>query len=409
MNKYFQVALTTLTLSFSAYAEGLPSLPKDAACNLFDLPKNVSTVVTFNDYFNKDKTQEKFETIAHNVTDLYTDMVKELGGNLKVTMLWDSNENNAYASKFQSNWEVIFHGGLFKDRRVTEDGFALTVCHELGHLLGGAPFKLGQETSAEGQADYWATSVCIKKYFETYPKAVTINDGPAKKSCDAKFASNLTDLNTCYRATQAGLSLATFLGNASEGKTPSFNNPDRSAPPITNQMHPLSQCRLDTYLAGSTCILEDTSVAFEEKLLTDKLITDYRCDEVIDGQISKVEKRPKCWFNELNNSVFANYEPKINVKTLFGYAKGKIYLSYYNHLPGVYKITLKNDSFSGAYVDIINGEHTATLPAAGEIHNIPIDYKFKRNTREPQKLGLVVERDGVVILKMDNAVVFQPK
>lgn len=381
------------------------------SCSLFNVPsqKGLSEIISYRDYYSSDKTQEKFETIAHNVANLYTDTVKELGGNLKVTLFWDSNEVNAFAMKLRSDWEVILHGGLYKDRRVTDDGYALTVCHEIGHFLGGAPFKLGQETSAEGQADYWATSVCMKKYFEAYPKEVTLKDGPAKKSCDSKFANSPVGLNTCYRATEAGLSLATFLGQVSEGKTPNYATPDRSVPLITNQMHPLSQCRLDTYLAGTLCSLEDVSVSFEEKLLSKKMITDYRCSEVIEGKTTLVEKRPKCWFNELNNSAFANYESKVDVKTLLGYAKGKIYLSYYNHLPGKYKIKLTNDSFSGAYVSIKNGEVTTSLPAAGAIHNIPIDYQFKRKTRDPQKLVLIVEHEGKVILKMDGAVIFQPK
>ena len=46
------------------------------------------------------------------------------------------------------------------------------ICHEVGHHLGGAPFmpKYYEDYylfrgSSEGQADYYATSNCLKKWF----------------------------------------------------------------------------------------------------------------------------------------------------------------------------------------------------------------------------------------------------
>lgn len=405
MKKTLLATCMAMTFIFNTSA----SEHADARCNLFKNAVTDNESISFNNFYNKDKTKEKFEQIAGRVVSLYSDTVKELGGNLKLTLLWDSNELNAYAQKDQTNWEVIFHGALYKDRRITDDGFALTVCHEIGHLLGGAPFKLGQNTSAEGQADFWASSVCIKKYFQQYPTEVAIKDGTAKKSCDAKYAGDKEAQKICYRGTQAGLSLALFVGLASEGRAPNFDFPDKRTPLITNQLHPNSQCRLDTFLSGSLCVLEDTSVAFEEKLLTDKLITDYRCTETVDGQLVQLEKRPKCWFNELNNSVFANYEAKVDAKGLFSFTKGKIYISYFNHLPGEYKIKLVNDNFSGAYVKISTGEYVTNLPASGEVNNLVFEYNFIRNTHSEQKFVLIVEHDGKVILKQDAGVILKPK
>lgn len=406
MKKTLLATCLAMTFIFNASASQLT----DAHCSLFKNALTDDDSISFNHFYNKDKTKEKFEQISGRIVSLYSDMVKELGGNLKLTLLWDSEELNAYAQKNATNWEVIFHGALYKDRRITDDAFALTVCHELGHLLGGAPFKLGQNTSAEAQADFWASSVCLKKYFEEYPAEVTIKDGKAKKSCDARYTGDTQAQKVCYRSTEAGFSLAQFVRLASEIKSlpPSYEFPDKQTPLITNQLHPTSQCRLDTFLAGSLCVLEDTSVAFEEKLLTDKLITDYRCTETVNGQLVQLEKRPKCWFNELNNSVFANYEAKVDAKGIFSFNKGKIYISYFNHLPGVYKIKLVNDNFSGAYVKISTPEYVTTLPASGEVNNLMFEYKFIRNTHEQQKFVLVVEHDGKVILKQDGAVILRP-
>ena len=78
---------------------------------------------------------------------------------------------NAFAKQGASTWEVHMYGGLARHQAVTADGFALVVCHELGHHLGGAPQKVDwfgrlRWASNEGQADYWGTAKCFRKLLE---------------------------------------------------------------------------------------------------------------------------------------------------------------------------------------------------------------------------------------------------
>lgn len=404
MKKVLLTTLIALTTAFQADAHD---------CNMFDnlmpskLPskKSVSETVSYGDFFNTSKTPAKFEQFTNRIVSLYADTIKELGGNLKTEFLWESTELNAYADKNKSDWRIVFHGALYRDKRVTDDGFIMTVCHELGHLLGGAPFKLGKETSAEGQADYWASTVCAKKYFTEFPEEVVMSNGFVRDQCAKKYVNDIPAQKICYRTTMAGYSLASFLGMQTEGTQPRFENPDKHVVDVTDQLHPLAQCRLDTFLAGSLCDLEDSSITFEEKILGDKLTTDFKCTETVEGQLVLVDKRPKCWFNEINNSVFAKFEKKVKAKTLVGgLQSGHVYIDYYNHLPGEYKIRLEPETFSAAYINVTTPAYVKTLPAASSVNNLLFEYKFTRTGKKDIKLNLIVEYKGAVILKRVGAI-----
>lgn len=396
-----------IVLTCMIFSTALSAHTKD--CNLFDgvkPPSNkVKNTVSYGDFYNISKTPAKFEQFTNRIVSLYSDTIKELGGNLKTEFLWESTELNAYAEKNKSNWKIVFHGALYRDKRVSDDGFIMTVCHELGHLLGGAPFKLGHETSAEGQADYWASTVCAKKYFTEFPAEVVMSNGFVRDQCSKKYEDDISAQKICYRTTMAGYSLASFLGLQTEGKQPRFETPDKHVLDVTDQLHPLAQCRLDTFLAGSLCDLEDSSITFEEKILGDKLTTDFKCTETVDGQLVQVDKRPKCWFNEINNSVFAKYEQKVKAKKLIGGLQaGHIYIDYDNHLPGEYKIKLEPETFSAAYIKVTTPPYVQTLAAASGVNNLRFDYKFIRTGKKEIKLNLIVEYKGAVILKRVGAI-----
>ncbi len=80
-----------------------------------------------------------------------------------------SPENLGGASRNQGKATLMIGSDYFfgnsKDQ-LNLDQFLFIYCHELGHFVGGAPYKKnhGSEwASTEGQADYWATSVCLRK------------------------------------------------------------------------------------------------------------------------------------------------------------------------------------------------------------------------------------------------------
>lgn len=69
---------------------------------------------------------------------------------------------------YGNNHHVInIFGGVIDLPQMSIDGLATVICHEIGHGLGGAPYD-HEGSSVEGQCDYYATSICLQKIFETY-------------------------------------------------------------------------------------------------------------------------------------------------------------------------------------------------------------------------------------------------
>ena len=151
-------------------------------------------------------------------------------------------------------------GGLARHQEITPDGFALVVCHELGHHIGGAPKKASWYStwaSNEGQSDYFATLKCLRKTFRNDDNATIISKmtipAAVKTTCEAQF-TNVEDQAICQRGAMAGMSTARlFQALRNQTTAPDFTTPDTAVATRTDDAHPATQCRLDTYYAGAIC------------------------------------------------------------------------------------------------------------------------------------------------------------
>lgn len=79
-------------------------------------------------------------------------------------------ESPYFGAGMRNQKEMMILGGTTRVKGMTKDAYATIICHELGHVLGGAPYQTinGVEwSSAEGQADFFAARVCLPKYFQT--------------------------------------------------------------------------------------------------------------------------------------------------------------------------------------------------------------------------------------------------
>lgn len=199
-----------------------------------------------------------FNKICDTIIALWQPLAESHGAKLTVEKNWKDSTVNAYASQSGKNWKVAMFGGLARRPEITPDGFAMVVCHELGHHFGGFSFYGNMDwAAAEGQSDYFATQVCAREVFK---KSVNFNrrfraDVPAvvKQRCDASW-SNPVDQDICYRASAAGYSLANLLATiGGGGATPKFETPDPRVVTQTSTSHPAAQCRLDTYFSGALC------------------------------------------------------------------------------------------------------------------------------------------------------------
>jgi hypothetical protein len=225
--------------------------------------------------------EQNFHQIIGRAVGLYTDLAREQDRNLVVKVLdWQFPYFSAWARYEEQDdlYTVNFWGGFARIPGMTERGFALTVCHELGHILGGAPFhkiKDSEMMSAEGQSDYFASALCLKRYHYNFPfPKETDLDPYAAAKCFEKFKDE-DQQDFCFQTAKAGSDLSVVLAFIASKDVPQFETPQSLVVEETlYNSYPHIQCRLDTYLAGALSTY------------------DANLDTIIESQ----DMRPKCWF-----------------------------------------------------------------------------------------------------------------
>jgi hypothetical protein len=195
---------------------------------------------------------------------------------------WQSKIVNIYAKKEKvpwNKWTIEVNGALARRVELSKDGFYLALCHEIGHLVGGYPFRDYTQMATEGQADYYAAHVCARKIFGAMEKKKPLIKVDIKiEICDKNF-DTVFEKNVCYRTILAAKSLATTMYIAMrQTRAPEIGQPDTYKVNLTYQLHSPAQCRLDTYIAGVMC----------DKPWDDKRIpTEHN---------AVCRNRPSCWY-----------------------------------------------------------------------------------------------------------------
>lgn len=209
-------------------------------------------------YFNG-ISQEVFNSVLDRVNAVYQPIFSAQGLSFVINRLWTDETINASAQPDPMNQRrriINMYGGLARHETITMDGFYLVACHEAGHHLGGAPKIMGW-ASNEGQSDYFATTKCLRKIFlnDNNTSIIAGKTIPAtlRAKCSDSFSAP-NDVAICIRITLAGYSVANLFKVLSRGtQEPSIDTPDTSTVMRTNDRHPATQCRLDTYFQGSIC------------------------------------------------------------------------------------------------------------------------------------------------------------
>lgn len=236
-------------------------------------------------------SQNQFNSAISRVQAIYAPEVSSMGGKLVIVREWEDGQVNAFASREGKNWKVHMTGGLARHEAITPDALALVVCHEIGHHIGGAPKKTSWNgwSSAEGQADYFASLKCLRRVFlnDDNAKIVKAMNPPAEltRACLKSHGKKERDL--CVRIGMAGLSVAKLFQDLSGDKEPSFTTPDKSAVKVTYDRHPATQCRLDTFFQGALC----------EKSMNESVSQSDEVQGTCHASLGdKVGLRPLCWF-----------------------------------------------------------------------------------------------------------------
>lgn len=238
-------------------------------------------------------TQDEFNAVMERAERIYAPIMLAEGGVLKLNRLWTDATVNASATRSGNTWVLNMYGGLARHAATNFEGMALVVCHEIGHHIGGAP-KIASWFSSwatnEGGSDYFATSKCLRKLFaEDDNKAIVASaqlDPTAQTLCGQQFTNEVDQL-LCLRTSMAGQSVANlFQALRNDKVAPNYATPDAKVVKKTNDNHPDTQCRLDTYLAGFACQVDANS-----KLSN----SDYREGTCYTPRDTS-GVRPLCWF-----------------------------------------------------------------------------------------------------------------
>ncbi len=237
-------------------------------------------------------TEGQFNAVISKVEKIYAPVVSNMGAKLVIERLWTAEKVNAAAMRLQPKvWTVEMYGGLARHSSVTADGFALVLCHELGHHIGGAPkYKnlMKPWASSEGQSDYFATLKCLRHVFLNDNNEAIVKRlvAPEALVSACKKNHNKEDAYICIRSGMAGASVAALFSSMGRSKAASFSTPDTSVVESNLDAHPATQCRLDTFFQGSIC-----EVAFNEDVSQKDEIRG-TC-HAANGH--KTGLRPRCW------------------------------------------------------------------------------------------------------------------
>lgn len=245
-------------------------------------------------------TETQFNKLIDKVLAVYrTEIEIENKIKLKVERYWSDGTVNAYAKQpGDGTWVVAMFGGLARHTEITDDAFLTVICHELGHHIGGAPKKRGLFASTwasnEGQADYFGVMKCLRRVFEKERNIEIARrlKAPAivKLKCANQFVS-LEERAICERSSVAGLALGRFFRSLSKDVAKvDFSTPDKAMVTVTNDNHPASQCRVDTYYQASLC---DRSTA------EDVSQTDAHAGVCSKRNGDEIGLRPSCWYKEI--------------------------------------------------------------------------------------------------------------
>lgn len=266
-----------------------------APVNTLQIPENA--------YWGGGITKKEFKEVIQRIGDYYRPIIEAQGGDLVINDNWQASTVNASAEQEEGKWILNMFGGLARHKLMTKDAFAMVMCHEVGHHLGGFPlYKPNYWASNEGQSDYFAVTKCFRRVFgnDNHDWILTIMTIPelVKEKCAISFSNPQENL-LCQRESMAGLQVARFLDDLRHfipnDQGPifeiTFEQPDTTEVPRTVHTHPGPQCRLDTYFSGAICAVS----AFD-----DFSRTDAKTGACSMENGATHGYRPRCWYAPQN-------------------------------------------------------------------------------------------------------------
>ena len=219
-------------------------------------------------------TSEQAVASIKRFESFYSNRTSDQGQPKRLSIQIDLNDQIVSAhpscnSKEKLDCKIIVSGAFVKLPYLTEDIMSLMLCHELGHIDGGHPYKTDQPLySAEGQADYFAPD-CLKHYWANEDNSIRpstesdpIPPQEVVDSCMGTYSSE-NESGLCVRVTRAAFGLANeifkqnerdyavMFASSSLPTSISFLTPSKEVRRYEiKEDWPDAQCRLDTFYAS---------------------------------------------------------------------------------------------------------------------------------------------------------------
>lgn len=242
-------------------------------------------------------SREQYDAVIDKVEKVYSPIAQKYGALLKIDRKWESDVVNAgtYQDEGGAHWHINLYGGFARHPEITEDGFALVICHEIGHHIGGAPKKKNSQgetiwASTEGQSDYFATLKCLRRVFAKEDNQAAIKDQEipqnVREECTRGFPTEW-EAALCMRTSLAGLAVTKVNADSRRVPHPDLTQQDFTVVEGTVDHHPRPQCRLDTYFQGSVCEVPSTRYVSQK---------DERLNTCHPQLGHSTGLRPACWY-----------------------------------------------------------------------------------------------------------------
>ena len=205
-------------------------------------------------------TNESFHRVFYEVFNLYKEEMKEFRIPVVAVPEWEKPYFTAYVAEVKGIMKFGFWGGMARIPGMNDDAVALITCHEVGHIIGGSPYiaipsPQYKGISSEGQADYFATRYCLKKYFSQKEDTLSYLQFPSTTSedqlCRVTSFSHW-DEAICLRVANSirGFSSVLRLLKSEDGDFSLLNNDEEVVEETIFNGYPSNQCRINTFIAG---------------------------------------------------------------------------------------------------------------------------------------------------------------
>lgn len=226
------------------------------------------------DCFTKNGIADQAKLVMDSMKPILDDLPRATQYNFKDYAALNNDEAwslNFEINSFSAPYLTLQGTGKLCGTELSEDAVSLMLCHEIGHIAGGKPYRKFNYAdipfSKEAAADFFATSICMPillKHQNNLNFTKFMSDEKIKKICENEVTDS--DKGLCARISLASLNLVqkwhktyeTFGEDKDPGPVPSFDPPPNInykivVPSIVDDIHPKPQCRLDTFLKGLEC------------------------------------------------------------------------------------------------------------------------------------------------------------